>query len=85
MGEWMPTLMRIAGYRIFFFSNEGDEPPHVHVERAEACAKFWLQPEVRLEWSKRFRPRERSRIQHIIEQHQQLLLEKWDEYFQDSV
>jgi hypothetical protein len=81
----MPTLLRIAGFRFFFFSNEGDEPPHVHVERAEGYAKFWLQPEVRLEWAKRLRPRERTRLQKIIEEHQQLFLEKWDEYFQDSV
>lgn len=81
----MPTLLRIAGFRFFFFSNEGHEPPHVHVERAEASAKFWLQPEVRLEWSSRFRPRERTRLQQIIEEHQQLFLEKWDEYFEDQV
>jgi hypothetical protein len=43
----MPTILRIAGFRFFFFSNEGEEPPHVHVERAESVAKFWLQPEVR--------------------------------------
>lgn len=77
--------MRIAGFRFFFFSNEGDEPPHVHVERAEGYAKFWLQPDVRLERSRRLRPRERTRLQQLIEEHQELFLEKWDEYFQDKV
>lgn len=40
----MPTIMRIDGYRFFFFSNEGSEPPHIHVEQAERYAKFWLNP-----------------------------------------
>lgn len=81
----MPTLLRIAGFRFFFFSNEGDEPPHVHVERAEGYAEFWLQPEVRLAWSRKFRRRDITRLQQWIEQSQQSFLEKWDEYFQDKV
>ena len=32
------------GYRIGFYSNERDEPPHVHVIRADNEAKFWLDP-----------------------------------------
>ena len=40
----MPTLLRLRGYRFFFFTREGSEPPHVHVEKAEDYAKFWLRP-----------------------------------------
>ena len=40
----MPTVLRVEGYRFFFFSNEGQEPPHVHVERGDAYAKLWLGP-----------------------------------------
>ncbi|MBI4712035.1 MAG: DUF4160 domain-containing protein [Planctomycetes bacterium] len=40
----MPTVLRIRGYRFFFFSNEGNEPPHIHVESGENYAKFWLEP-----------------------------------------
>jgi hypothetical protein len=39
-GGRVPTILRAQGYRFFFFSNEGDEPPHIHVERAECAAKF---------------------------------------------
>jgi hypothetical protein len=81
----MPTILRITGIRFFFFSNEGDEPPHIHVERAEGYAKYWLLPEVILAWSLRFRKRDRTRLQKLIEQYQELFLEKWDEYFQDKV
>jgi hypothetical protein len=38
----MPTILRLRGYRFFFFSGEGGEPPHIHVESAENYAKFWL-------------------------------------------
>ena len=40
----MPTVLRIKGYQFFFFSLEGKEPPHIHVEQAERYAKLWLDP-----------------------------------------
>ena len=40
----MPLVLRVKGYRFFFFSSEGQEPPHIHVEQAERYAKFWLRP-----------------------------------------
>ena len=32
----MPTVLRWEGYRAFFYSNEGSEPPHLHVRLAIA-------------------------------------------------
>ena len=32
------------GYRFFFFSNENDEPMHIHVEKGEGSAKYWVDP-----------------------------------------
>lgn len=49
----MPTVLRVGPYRFFFFSGDRDEPPHIHVERDENHAKFWLDP-VRLEESSGF-------------------------------
>ena len=40
----MPTIGRAGPYRFYFFANEGDEPRHVHVQRGDALAKFWLEP-----------------------------------------
>ena len=40
----MPTVARIGPYRFFFYSNEGTEPPHIHVQRDQDLAKFWLDP-----------------------------------------
>jgi hypothetical protein len=40
----MPTVYRERGFRFFFWSNERNEPPHVHVESGDGYAKFWLTP-----------------------------------------
>lgn len=76
----MPVALRVKGYRFFFFSLEGNEPPHIHVEQAERYAKFWLNP-ISLVKSRGFRSNELSEIQKIIEANLNTLLEKWDEHF----
>jgi hypothetical protein len=43
-----PTVLQAGPYRLFFFSSDRGEPPHVHVARERKAAKFWLDP-VRLE------------------------------------
>jgi hypothetical protein len=40
----MPTVVRVGPYRLFFYSGDGHEPPHIHVERDAHVAKFWLEP-----------------------------------------
>ena len=40
----MPTILRIGGYRFYFWSHEPNEPPHVHIDKGEASAKVWLEP-----------------------------------------
>ena len=76
----MPTVLREGPYRFFFYSADRDEPPHVHVERDDGEAKFWLDP-VWLERSRGFARKEIHDIQAIIVENQQLLLERWNEYF----
>jgi len=76
----VPTVLRVRGYRFFFFSLEGNEPPHIHVEQAERVAKFWLEPVI-LSRSHGFRRGELTELQAIIEKNQQLLVKSWNEYF----
>jgi len=40
----MPTVLRVGKYRFFFFSGEGNEPAHIHVDSGDDYAKFWLDP-----------------------------------------
>jgi hypothetical protein len=31
----MPTVLTVKGFRFFFFSLEGNEPPHIHIEHGD--------------------------------------------------
>ncbi len=77
----MPTILRPGPYRIFFYSGDRDEPPHVHVERDDCETKFWLTP-VKLEKSSGFRPQELRKIQSMVEEKAEELLGSWNEYFE---
>ena len=74
----MPTVLRVKGYRIGFYSSEPDEPAHVHVQKAGNEAKFWLGP-VQLSWNKGFREAELREIARILEAHETELIEAWNE------
>jgi len=76
----MPTVLRVRGYRFFFFSSEEGEPPHVHVEKNDASAKIWLNPAV-LQKSTGFKPHEINAILKLTQQHEAELEEKWHDYF----
>jgi Domain of unknown function (DUF4160) len=76
----MPTVLRVGPYRVFFYAGDGGEPPHVHVERDDGEAKFWLDP-VRLERSHGFRGKEINAIRKLVDDHRQQLLESWHEFF----
>jgi hypothetical protein len=78
----MPTILRIGSYRFFFFAGDRDEPAHIHVERGDDLAKFWLDP-VRLQNSKGFSRQELNRILHLVQDNAVFMLRKWDEYFND--
>ena len=76
----MPTVLRIGPYRFFFYSGDGHEPPHIHVERDDRIAKFWLAP-VRLADSGGFNRAELRDVERLVDENSQVLLEAWNEYF----
>ncbi|MCF8040210.1 MAG: DUF4160 domain-containing protein [Desulfohalobiaceae bacterium] len=76
----MPTILRIGPYRFFFFANDRGEPYHIHVERENKIAKFWLDP-LRLQKSGGFNRKEIKQIHSLIEARKSELLEAWDDYF----
>ncbi|REJ76511.1 MAG: DUF4160 domain-containing protein [Planctomycetota bacterium] len=76
----MPTVSRVGPYRFFFYAGDGEEPVHVHVERDDCEAKFWLEP-VRLERSGGFSAKELRRIEKIVSDHQERLMESWNDFF----
>ncbi|MGQ0764457.1 MAG: DUF4160 domain-containing protein [Gemmatimonadota bacterium] len=76
----MPTVLRSGPYRFFFHSGDRVEPPHVHVARDAAEAKFWLGP-VRLQRNDGFRSAELQRVAALVEANEPMLLEAWYGYF----
>jgi hypothetical protein len=65
---------------VYFHSHEPNEPPHVHVDREDQSAKFWLEP-VALARNLGFSPVELRRIQAMLKDNESMLLEKWNARF----
>lgn len=76
----MPTVMRIGPYRFYLYSHEPHDPPHVHVDRDDMSAKFWLEP-VGLAQNFGFSPKELRRLLKLVAQHRAEILEAWHGHF----
>jgi hypothetical protein len=76
----VPTLLRVGGYRFFFYSLENREPPHIHVARAGRYVKFWLDP-VALASNRGFRSHDLITIRQLVDEHRDFFLEKWNACF----
>ena len=74
----MPTVLRIGPYRFFFFAGDRDEPAHIHIEREDKVAKFWLDP-VRRARNKGIAPRMLRKIEKLVFKHKPFLMEKYHE------
>jgi hypothetical protein len=79
----MPTIFRYKGFRFFFYSNEGDprEPIHVHVQKGEAEAKFWIGAEVTLAYSHLFDAGTIHELMEVTEKHRGKIETSWNEHF----
>jgi hypothetical protein len=76
----MAEVFRKEGYVFFFYSNEGNEPVHVHVRKAGGFAKFWIEP-VSLEFSQGMKIKELGRAERLVGRNVDLIRRKWDEVF----
>lgn len=81
----MPVVFRDGGLRYYFFSNEGDprEPPHIHIKGGGRDAKIWLEPDISLDDSYGFNPREISTILRIVADNRDLILRAWHDHFRN--
>lgn len=76
----MPTVLRIGAFRFFFYSNEGVEPAHIHVQAGRNLAKFWLKP-VALASSNGFNAQELTKLLGMVREHETLFAEAWNDFF----
>jgi hypothetical protein len=77
----MPTLLLINGLRFFFYSNENNEPIHVHITKGDANGKVWLEPTISVEYLFGFSNSEEKDILDIVEKNSEIFKKKWNEYF----
>jgi len=75
----MPTVLNESGFRFFFYSNE-HLPKHIHIEKAGKTAKFNLE-NIELVKSSGFSASELKQIRNLVELNQELLIQKWNEFF----
>lgn len=75
----MPTVLRIGVFRFHFYSDEGNEPPHIHVETPEGECKFWLEP-IRLARNRGVSPVVIRTIEKLVFEYHDLFLEKFHEF-----
>ncbi|TCT18126.1 uncharacterized protein DUF4160 [Thiobaca trueperi] len=75
----MPTVMKIGGFRFHFYSDEGAEPPHIHVRCADGECKFWLSP-IALARNRGIPVHDLREIERLVFENKQILTEIYDEY-----
>jgi hypothetical protein len=75
----MPTVLRVRRFRFHFYSDEGNEPPHIHVRAPEGECKFWLVP-IELAKNRGLALHVLSEIEDIINEHHAYLVERYHEF-----
>jgi len=81
----MPTILLVQGWRLFFYSNEGSEPLHIHARKGDSERKFWLNTEIygiEEDWSYNLTPRLRREVRKIIFDHFDLIAEEWKRHIE---
>jgi Domain of unknown function (DUF4160) len=72
----VPTVLREKGYRFHFYMADRYEPPHIHIAKDDAEAKFWIDP-LELADNEGFRPHDLAQIKKIILEHIDEFILSW--------
>lgn len=83
----MPTVLFKNGWRFFFFANEGNEPVHIHVLKAEKSCKFFLNDEkfdAVLSLSKNMRNKDIKEVKEIIYENFNYIIESWKKFHSEK-
>ncbi|MDD3695939.1 MAG: DUF4160 domain-containing protein [Lentisphaeria bacterium] len=72
----MPTILRIGGYRFYWYSKEECEPIHIHVRHENRRAKFWLSP-LSVARNQGFAEHELKRIKTMLNENLAIIEEAW--------
>lgn len=78
----MPTVLRINGYRFFFFSDE-HMPQHIHIEKADSYVRIVLDT-FEVTDSYMISNKEISKLINLVKENNELLKGAWSEYFKEQ-
>ena len=68
------------GVSVYFYAQDGQEPPHIHIIKSGCDCKLWLDP-VRLAVNHGFRPHQLREAIRLTEEHEDFILSRWNEFF----
>ncbi len=80
---FMPTILLIMGWRLFFYANEGNEPTHVHCRKGDMECKYWLERDkfdLEEAFSYNLSSKDQREIKKIIYEHFEYIEQQWDEF-----
>ncbi len=79
----MPSILQINGWRFFFYANENNEPPHIHVSKGDADCKYWLYPkkfDIKEAYSYNCSLSEKRQIRKIIFEHFDYIISEYNKF-----
>ena len=79
----MPTVLRIGPFRFHFYSDEGNEPPHIHIASSDGECKYWLDP-VKLAKNRGIKPQDLRKIENLIFENHNLLYTAFEDFHGDK-
>ncbi len=83
----MPSIFESFGYKIYFWSNENNEPIHVHVSKGtptQNSTKVWLTQSggcILANNKSQIPQNDLNKLLDIISRHYFLIVEKWKEFY----
>ena len=79
----MPTILEILGWRLFFYSNENNEPIHIHARKAEMECKYWIDVEgfdIHEAYSSGLKTKDKRQVRRIIFDHFDYIVDQWNAF-----
>ena len=79
----MPKIVKIFGYKIYFYANEGNEPCHVHISKDNKnSSKIWIEPEIKIEHNNaKISKKVLKDIIEWLNVHRDDVLQQWNKFF----
>ncbi|OGF66582.1 MAG: hypothetical protein A2Y62_01065 [Candidatus Fischerbacteria bacterium RBG_13_37_8] len=83
----MPTILFVLGWRFFFYSNERNEPIHIHCQKAEMECKYWMDIEnfaLEEAYSYNMNNKDKRDVKKIIFEYFEFIENEWTKYQKET-